>query len=661
MDNYRRNLLDQLRLVTYRPGQGVPDDLSLQKAMTVNQELRALGFSLTAQGIVELAASPSLESFHAEFRKLIPQVRAKPMYPNFPSQVMAMDEAQFRFHQMAHYLSTYGMEQLARAFGQDYEVRRGWLPEVEDTEKTQSDDTLLKARTIELLKEEEMYVLPVKKLLAKAERLTVQELEIIREALKHLDVAGLDFDVPFKQNMMPVFNELFALEDSEAFQPAGRSLCQHTGDVLKCLDYTLTHHDYHFTTGQKKRLVRLIERYPAADWRANVILSNKKARRTVRVLEYLSYNRFSRSKEHREVVRALRNGELTSWEGQVKAMLAKGQEGVLDFISERPGMLLRWTNGLLKLGLEKAEIRERLLERADELSTRTLIFAATLLGKKAEKEEAFTVLRDVLARKLQLMVTPLAGKKVYVDEGRLDLAHSMLMSKGDEAGYVRNGLAYRIPEEVKYVRFFVYWNDREKRVDIDLHGSGSTIDHKTLAIGWNEDFRDEYCVHSGDITHSDAAEYIDMTMDSPINEIQFNVNLYNGRDTFDQIEKCFIGMMAVSKLNPKVKLYDPKNCFFYSDIRTKTRTLNYGYVNVPKRYLCLDDSKTERQWMEGAYSIADHTTSRLTLESYLEMLLEGQKAQRVADRQEADVVLVMEKPEAENEISLIDSDFFIER
>ena len=661
MENYRRNLLEQLRLVAYRPGRGEPDDQSLQKAMTVNEELKSLGYSLNALDIVRLATSPSLVSFYADFRNMIPDVSAKPMYPDFPTQVMAMDEAQFRFHQLTHYLSTYGVEDLARSFGQDYQVRKGWLPEVEDTEKTETDDSLLKAKTVQLLPEEELYSVPFTRLLGKAERLTAQELEIIREALRHVDVSALSITIPFKQNMMTVFYEMFSLESSEAFQKAAQALCQHTGDVLKCLDYTLTHCNYHFTTAQKRRLVSLIESYPVADWKSNVILSNKKARRTVKVLEYLSYGRFSRSEEHEEVVRALRNGELTSWEGQVKAMLAKGQEGVLDFITERPGMLLRWTNWLLKLGLEKAEIRDRLLENVSELSTRTLIFATTQLGRKKDRAEAFEVLKDILARKLELLETPLAGRKVFIDEGRLDLAHSMLLSKGDEAGYVRNGLAYKIPDEVKYVRFFVYWNDKDERVDLDLHGSGSTKDHRELAIGWNAAFKGACCVHSGDITHSDAAEYIDMKMDSQINEIQFNINLYCGYDTFDQIEKCYIGMMAVNKLNPSVKLYDPKNCFFYNDIRTRTRTLNYGYVNVPKRYLCLDGSEAERQFMAGAYSIADHTTSLLNLECYLQMLLEGQKAQRVENRDEAEVVLVMEKPEAENEISLIDNDFFIDR
>ena len=95
MSQYRKNLLEQLRLAFYeKPGHKLTDE-RLQKAVTVNAELQNLGYSLSAQGIAQLAGSDSLESFYAGFRDLIPDVSAKPMYPDFPSQVMNMDEAQF--------------------------------------------------------------------------------------------------------------------------------------------------------------------------------------------------------------------------------------------------------------------------------------------------------------------------------------------------------------------------------------------------------------------------------------------------------------------------------------------------------------------------------------------------------------------------------------
>ena len=655
MNQYRKNLLEQLRLVVLREGK-VMTDASLVKAMSANENIRSLGYTLNAKGIIALAKSPDIDSFYDEFKEMIPDIKAKPMYPDFPNQVMNIDEAQFRFHQICHYMSTYGVEQLAELFGQDYQVKRGWLPEVEETEKTEKDDKLLKDKIVEVINEDQQYSAALERLLQKKERITAQEIEIVSEALKHVDVASLDLDIPFKQNMMYVFHALFELEDKDQAFVGMRNLCQHTGDVLKCIDYSLTRCDYKFKTSQRKLLVRLIESYPVYDWKANVILTNKKARRTILVLQYLSYNRFSKSTEHKEVVRMLRNGELSSWQAQAKALLSKNSEGVLDFIAERPGIMLRWTNWLIKLGHDKEEIRKYLLESAEDLSTKTLVQTITLLGRMDEREDAIDVLVSVLEKKLQLLDTPLKGKKVYVDYGRLDAAHSMLLAKNDEAGYVRNGLAYKIPEEVKIIRFFVYWNDKD-RVDLDLHATANDVEGNGIYVGWDSDFRKDGCVHSGDVTHSNAAEYIDIDLGSNLNEVQFNINLYAGKPEFSKIDECFVGLMAVKKSKENVRLYNPENCFFYNDIRTKTRTLHYGYVNLPERYLALDGTETKMQWMKGAYTMENHRVSMLTLDKYVLLLLNAQNA-LFANKDEADIELVMEKPENDKQISLIDNEFF---
>ena len=658
MDQYRKNLLEQLRLCVIKEGSRDVSDDDLVKALSLNEELKRLGYCLKASDIVRMARSDSMESFYGDLASLLSDVKAKPMYPDFPSQVMSMDEAMLRFHQLCHYQSTYGVEEIARWFGQDYQVKKGWMPEVEETEKTKEDEALLKAKTLELIDEKDEYSLPLEKLLRKPEKITLQETEIVREALGHTELGSLDLDIPFKRNLMPVFYALFKLEDKNKAIDAMKRLCQHTGDVLKCLDYTLTRCDFRLSSSQKKMMVRLIESYSPEDWKANVILSGKKARRTILLLQYLSYNRFSRSEEHKEVVRMLRNGELTSWEGQAKALLEKKNEGAIDFIAKRPGMLLRWTNWLLSLGYEDEKIKEKLIENADSLSLKTLVFTLTQIGRLEGKERAYDALFAAVSVKLSGIDTPFKGKKVYVDGGRLDTGHSMILSKGDEAGYVRNGLAYFIPEDVKYVRFFVYWNDKD-RVDIDLHCKAHTTDGGLFEIGWNEDLKNEAAVHSGDITNSDAAEYIDISMDSDLSEVQMNINLFDGKSSFGEVEECFVGMMAVKEIGTEVKLYDPKNCFFQSDMRTKTRTMNYGYVNVRDRFLCLDDSPAKAQWMDGVYSVADHVVSDFNLSTYIDLLLEKQGAIKVSSREDADLVLVMEKPEGDDQISLIDADFFL--
>ncbi|MBR0137790.1 MAG: hypothetical protein IJM15_05220, partial [Erysipelotrichaceae bacterium] len=114
MSSYEKNLLEQLRLVVLTQKDSRVDDLSLTKALTANENIRQLGYCLSPKGLVALAKSEELDGFYDSFRKMIPDVKAEPMYPDFPNQVMAIDEAQFRFHQICHYMSTYGVEEIAR-------------------------------------------------------------------------------------------------------------------------------------------------------------------------------------------------------------------------------------------------------------------------------------------------------------------------------------------------------------------------------------------------------------------------------------------------------------------------------------------------------------------------------------------------------------------
>ena len=128
---FEKLLLSELRLAAYRPGSDSPalTDEKVAQAVTVNEELRNLGYTLAPGDLLLLAGSPSLFSFAEHFRSLLPDVTAPPMYPDFPLQVMEMEEAEFRLHQLAHYFSTYGLEKF---FG--VEVKRGWLPDVAATE-----------------------------------------------------------------------------------------------------------------------------------------------------------------------------------------------------------------------------------------------------------------------------------------------------------------------------------------------------------------------------------------------------------------------------------------------------------------------------------------------------------------------------------------------
>lgn len=799
-------LLSELRMAVYQPGnpERLTDEL-LCKAVTLNENLQSLGYVLRPDDLVRIAVSPSMDSFFRHVKSLIPDVKAEPMYPGFPQQVMEMSEAEFRMHQVIHYFSTYGLEEL---FGG--EVNRGWLPEYQGPARVQDDTSLMNSRVIELVSEENAAGTALRTILSRRERLTNPELELATVAASRCDAGQLEgIIIRFKENLDLLFPRLMTLEDRDVALEILCSICAHSGDVMRCAAAYLREKRWHLSTSEKKLLVKLLERYSAWNFRENLMQSLHKREQNLRILQHLDYNRFSASREHREIVRALRNDELMSWHGVGEKLLREADPGALTHLAERPGYMLRMLNRLLSLGhseepilavmtpkagrlsghlilktlrtlsARSAKIEEIRLQELRECDTRfdceesklnldaikweckcrmsnvrrtaeeerqnakvELTALADALDQAQERAEKWLdrelrvlnirngllysdaidkidlweqqelerlqklyeqnlsaqnlkqeferlrtmrekehaeiearyhqrlhsasydsasvrILRTLLKEHFRMASTPLKGKKVFCSLDQFDLSHSCLETedRSRDGGYVRSGISWRIPEEAKYVRFFVYWND-ERRVDVDLHAGGVTTDGRNLHVGWNADFRDSGVVHSGDITHSDAAEYIDIDLSAPVKEIYANVNLFSGRPSFKAVETCYVGLMAVDRAKQDVKHYNPKNCFFTHRLSQNTTNLFYGIIDVQNRFVRFIGQPNSNGW--AARPDLEDAERMFSLQDYLDCLLEAQDAKPVDSESEAEVVLTMEKGLSEKSVSLVDHNFFLE-
>lgn len=885
---FHKHLLSELHMVVYQSGDPSRlNDRLLCEAVTVNENLRSLGFVLRPADILRLAVSPSLYTFYQDVKELVPDVKAQPMYPGFPQQVLEMSEAEFRFHQAMHYFSTYNMELLTGC-----EVSRGWLPDYDGPERTQRDTRLLDAAVIELVNEEDAAMTALKILLGRRERLTNPELELVLESSAACSAEQMQgLKIRFKENLELLFPLLLEKADRETALRTLRVICSHSGDVLRCSTDYIRSRKYHLRTSEKKLLVKLLESYPVWNLRQNLMQSNALRERNLLVLKHLDYNRYSGSPEHKEAVRALRNGELLSWHGIGEALLAEHSPKALTHLAQRPGYMLRMLNRLLSLGYSQEALMDALKPRAADISghlilkvLRTLSTRKNTLADKHKaaidachrkfqqesyqcgfywieskykyrkegclqeaknkrthaenqylihpqenaedtawdmvrdawgavnlKEAALALLKhglekqgalknmqrphlisnahveldtDILwclydpayfrnaivrceeelaplrerAEKLQVEAdqwlketmaalleknqplyeqeiqkidlweqerlvkieedyqkelaeasemirtladrkkseldaieadyqrqknmirydpqavqilkellkehfrkasTVLKDKKVFCDLSMFDLAHSSLETedRSRDGGYIRSGIAWKIPDDAKYVRFFTYWND-SNRVDIDLHAGGVTTDGESLHVGWNASNQKCGVVHSGDITHSNAAEYIDIDLDAPIREIYANVNLYWGKYSFKGIQTCYVGMMAVDKIGAKVKHYDPANCFFTHELTQNTQNLFYGYVDVQNRCVRFVGQPNYNCW--AARPLIEDAESMFSLQDYLNCVLEGQNVELVETAEDADVVLTMGKSLLDNGISLVDNNFFLE-
>lgn len=712
--SYLKLLFSEFRFVVADKGQVPLSNEALTKAMTLNTNIESLGFTFTAKDIVEVISTmENPEEIYEAINSYVSVVKAKPMYPDFPSQLMGMDEAQYRFDQLMHYDSTYGamlrasLLQLAMGLDAEYEISKGWLPTVEDTKKTTEDKTLLKAKVLEIIPSEKMYTLPVHRILSKRERMSSSDELIIKYAIDNYRGAMADLipeKIEFKENILILVNNICIMENDSKKKELLTAVCQHTGDVLRCIEYRLQKSHYHLSRPEKRLWVSVLEQYSEIDLECNLMLSNKKASGNIRLLQFIDYNRYSHSRKHRDVVARFRNGDLQSWEGKLKKLNDKDVHAGLRFAATHPGNLVRMVTWFLRLGCSQEEIKTALAENASSLSSQTLV---DLLDKflnqyqtgydsdgrpssdideerTKEHEEAAEVLKYVLAAKCKTLDTPLSmpveyeeeierenvvktrPKKVFIDEECFDWDNSRILgnNKSIEGGYLRKGLKIKIPEDVKNVRFFTYWNDK-KCVDVDLHAymrdsNSPGVKH----VGWNGDFRQSGVVMSGDITHSDAAEYIDVDIEkaaaSGVDRIQLCVHLFNGKDNLGAIDECYVGCLAVSNLGKKVKLYNPKNCFFASDLNAKVGGEIYGIVNPSERTLELCCEEYNPYKDNCSYSMAESHKVRFSLREYIEMLVKEQGAQLVVNRAEADMVLKIQKSESDSENSLTDVNFWLD-
>ena len=203
---YGKLLLSELRFVTYeRSDAGLTDQL-MAKAVTLNENLKSLGYTLCPADIAAIAVSPSLDGFYDRIRHLTDKVTARPMYPGFPQQVMEMSEAMFRFHQMVHYFSTYHMEAL---FGVN--VTKGWLPCEDGADAVPADQELiLPEKTIRLLPVEDSYIVPLRLILTRKERMTLPERSIVSAAISHVSAEQVStLKVGFKENMNALYEIVF--------------------------------------------------------------------------------------------------------------------------------------------------------------------------------------------------------------------------------------------------------------------------------------------------------------------------------------------------------------------------------------------------------------------------------------------------------------------
>ena len=694
------------------------DDADMAWAVTADANLEGTGYTLSQASVLTLAAvhhaladlsrgslllpladlAQNAIDPLADLKRLVPDVKAAPMYPDFPQQVMEMSEAQFRYEQQLHYFSTYGVEYIAGLMGLDVTVGEGWMPDVEATPKTEEDETLVAPKVLHLLATAEDLQAVVTARLARATRMHPAEISTTLMAL--CDPQG-DLEqfpkVAFHENMMELVRAA-AQQDSATLERVAAGFAQHPGDLLKMTMFLLeASRANHLTTRQKKGLCRAFEHFEARPIARNIADAGRKARLAT---NFLSVERFGGA-HLREAIELVETRQVRSWTSELEELWngvsplalrdlwpGKREErwkALLAHYGRRPGILLRSLGRLLKAGCPVELVSAEATAHAEIYSLPTLVTTLSALSNSFEAardpltgrrrlpqrkaraghdvkamdrttcDKLVVLLRELASLHMRAMETPLKGKQVFLDMAGISLASSVLMpNEVGETGtaWPPVGIAFDLPAD-KTLRFFTFWDDRSTRVDVDLHFTGRKTTGESFHVGWNASFKRSGMVTSGDITTShNSVEYLDIDMAvARAHDVAYVVqqqHIFAGRSNWGNIKTCYSGALLVSTTSRSVRLYKSENLLFRDDLTGKGRMMDYAVINVPNHYV--------RILRGAALPIGDLAFS---LKDYLDDLFEAQEVTLVETPEEAEVRVCVGRSDDPQVVSLFDVGFFL--
>jgi hypothetical protein len=323
---------------------------------------------------------------------------------------------------------------------------------------------------------------------------------------------------------------------------------------------------------------------------------------------------------------ALRNQppRIRSYFGQVDlAFAANDLELALDLLSHRPGEFARRIDWFLRT-YKGSEDLERILERFEQISSK--ISSKVLLelyghlygrlrskrravslkrGSKMRTLEALRPLKEETVMRVQQIILQSLGElfgtlpplgKVWIDE-RLKTVVLPSSMRNMNRGLVTVTRGTRIPfrADAGTVRAFVHWFDKEGIEDIDL--SAAFFDDGFLQIGHISYTQLKHpnlgACHSGDIRHrkGSCAEYIDIDIERARSQaaryVTVHVYNFNAR-SLESLEECKFGLME-RKYPDSNEIFEPRTVSNALSLKNQSTSVLLCAIDlVEKSYLWLD-------------------------------------------------------------------------
>ena len=554
--------------------QGPEKVLSLDVLGTALKNIESLGFTFSERlldAVRTMNGDEFLHLYDTLIRDLLEMTGAhrefRPMYPNFPTQVMKMDEAELYLNAIIHYFSVAVNDLLGVS------LPKNGLCEYEKENRSPLIERM-DLRVLDLATEEDL-VLLIKNLIGAKTSISDIDKEDVRWAIEHFDDISsiLPDSIPLKENVGYIVSQLISFEKADANEIS--CYFKTATDVLR-LAVALSNGDVSLATKTRFKSFKRPERRLLMSLLDSVnnleedMLRHKEVWK--RLGERLHPSEFkSKYAKVRRAFDAVRgNVPFQTFGGRLElALEQKDSEAAVSLLKKRPGDFARRLDHVIRISKNRQYVVDSFAEVAGSISTPILLqVLAHFKNRNSDSDiRVFFPKGNVakamsISNELEFIEEEICKSVVHVNEEALIANFSELPPLGKV--YVDEELKTRLVPfsqrsasralrtitrgsqlvfpEGDTIRAFIWWRNMdgddewENRVDLDLsvtifNESWKFVEQVSYTNLRSNAFR---MIHSGDITDAPdgAAEFIDMDIPSILKNrgryVIVNVNCFTG-------------------------------------------------------------------------------------------------------------------------------------
>lgn len=603
--------------------------------LSLSDQLKVFGYFLGTDILTTITEQEIEEVYSSVIPWLVEKYHSgeefKPLYPNFPRQVISLTDAELRFNQ----------ELVYRIGVDEFEKLNPWY----DKEEIEVQKSTHKYKELKVMTEEEFYKIPTQIMLSNNSLNISSKQELEWFLINYSDKIEIPDRIPFKETLCIVMDNIPNYKARDI------------NDILRYSFYIMGV-DPSLPHVSKKTTVNIYSdrKIDNANWRKLDPIRRNKRREICNKIEELLKEKgnikssiidakrfyghwlllserlhpgdFAKNyPQCYEFFKELKNNKKSykTWNSVVQNMY-DNKKDIIDIatkISERPGELVRRFDSLIRRSIKEGKESEimdifieidemknkTLLELSDYYDRRNKVKTRTIRSKETGKlvelpkienldDSVIETIQDIISRKVLSNVRnnvkekDLVGKTIYLDPNikYIPIPKDMRNSTFE----VPSGIKCEIPKDKNIVRFFVHWIQESEDVqeDLDLHALLVKEDKESAEnVGWNCKMGFDYCSHSGDVLNrvGKCAEYIDVDIDKCIKQgyryVTSDVYNYKGRGL--NTLPCWLGYCFRDELLGGDAMWEPSSVEMMTKIETESQGIEAFLVDLKERVVYL--------------------------------------------------------------------------